>query len=227
MTHALSAWATLCHVSKPAVTQGVRKGILVKSEDGKIDDAHPMNAQYLADHTGPVTKQRPAGESYAAQIKKVAIEKVKREPKVKTTKSQRKTKVKEEPEPEDDDPLLNDNTEADIREFLDAFEKDGGMQVLLIKKMQADKEYKEICTMEKALAFEKKKENLVERSQLVDLVNRFQKALSDNIHQQHAKSGPRVFALGRRDDATELEVTRALEADYGAALRRTVEEVTR
>ena len=221
MTHALSTWATLCHVSKPAVTQGVRKGILVKSADGKIDDANPTNAQYLADHTGPVTKQRPAGESHLKQLAKVQT------PKPDKPKAKRQRKKPATPEGESGELPDPEAIDDEVREFLEAFEKGGGTKVLLIKQMQASNAYKEASTAKLDLDMEIKKQNLVERSQLVDLVNRFQKALSDNIHQQHAKSGPRVFALGRRDDATELEVTRTLEADYGAALRRTVEEVTR
>lgn len=213
MIQTLAEFAERCAVSRAAITQAVRKGNLKKTADGKIDDANPVNALYLDGKTGAVKKPVPPGKRATA------------EPKVKPVKPLRAPKPKAKPADEDD---IEDDDEPEDLEAMAAVLAAGGDQAdLLLRKLKAETELKEAQRSKIELDMLERKKELVKRQQLVDLVSRIQKALSDHIHQQHAKSGPQVFALARRDGATELEITRRLEADYGGALRRVVEEVTR
>lgn len=214
MTQTLAEFADRCGVSRAAITQAVRKGNLIKTTDGKIDDANPVNRLYLDGKTGAVKKQVPPG------VRATSTPKPKREP-----KPRRATKPKAKPADEDG---IEDDDEPEDLEAMAAVLAAGGDQAdLLLRKLKAETELKEAQRSKIELDMLERKKELVKRQQLVDLVNRIQKALSDHIHQQHAKSGPQVFALAQRDGATELEITRRLESDYGGALRRVVEEVTR
>jgi len=233
MLHSLAAFALLSGVSKPSITQGVKRGLLVKTAEGKIDDDDPLNRLYLDGKRGAVKKPKPAGgpgpapkrarakadpaEAKAAQEFTALVLKTQ-------AKRERKRKPADDDRGEDaPDPEAGDD---EIRAFMEAFLKEGGQAVLLIKKLKADIAYKEAATSRHALEMETKKGNLVEKTRLVNLVEKINKSLSDNIHRQHAKSGPMVFALATRDGATELDITRKLELDYGQALRRVIDEIT-
>jgi hypothetical protein len=235
MLHSLADFAQVCHVSKPAITQAVKRGLIIRGTDGKIDDIDPVNAIYLGGKTGAVKKQAPAGGPGAAPKKgprkaktadadkKAAADFTALVLKTQAKRGRNKEKADDDNGEDSPDPESGDD---DIRAFMEAFLKEGGQAVLLIKKLKADIAYKEAATSRYALEMETKKGNLVEKARLVNLVTKINKALSDNIHQQHAKTGPMVFALATREGATELDVTRKLEVDYGNALRRTIEEIT-
>jgi hypothetical protein len=71
------------------------------------------------------------------------------------------------------------------------------------------------------------KGELVPRDLFVAAVTGINKALDDHLHKLPAKVGPVLFALARREGATELEVIRTLEVEMGQAVRRAVEDVAR
>lgn len=235
MTHTLADIATICGVSKPAITQAVKRGNLIKGADGKIDDTNAVNKLYIEGKTGAVKRQVPKGVPTGSEKPKrkkspddtKADQELTKAVLAAQSKRQRRKKRKAEESMEgevEDDPDADDD--GDLEKLVEDLKKNGGQAGLLLKKLKTDIAYKEAATARYNLEMEVKKGNLVELSRLTNLVNKINKAMSDNIHTQHAKSGAMVFALATRDGATELDVTRKLELDYGQALKRTIEEIT-
>lgn len=240
MLHTLADIAHLCAVSKPAITQAVKRGNLIKNPDGKIDDTNEVNKLYIEGKTGAVKKQVPKGvpsgsskpkrkkspEDAAADqelTKAVLDAQAKRQ-------RRKERKVEDSMEGEvDDDPDADDDgeSEEDIQKLLDELKKEGGQAVLLLKKLKADIRYKERASERYELEIETKKKNLVEKAQLLTVVQGINKAIDDHLHRLPAKLGPVLFAMAKRDGSTELEVIRRIELDQGEALRRAMEDVCR
>lgn len=208
MLSTLSEFAKTCGVSRAAVTQAVRKGALVKGDDGKIDDAHPTNRLYLDGKTGKVRKVVPTGVSATPTATKRRGHPAKTEPET-------------VPSADEEDPEAA-RLDADLAAAVESDDDD--LQVQLYK---ANIAYKRAQRVKIDLETEMKKGNLVERAQMVAVVQGIQKAIDDHLHRLPAKLGPKVYALARKDDGTELAVIRTIETDMGEATRRAIEDVTR
>ena len=141
MLHSLADFAQVCHVSKPAITQAVKRGLIIRGTDGKIDDTDPVNALYLGGKTGAVKKVAPLGGAGRAPKKvkaSAADQKAAAEFTAMVIKTQAKRDRKKDNSAESDrgedtpDPESGDD---EIRAFMEAFLKEGGQAVLLIKKL--------------------------------------------------------------------------------------------
>lgn len=205
-------FSRLAGVSKVAVSKAPPTKIH-KEPDGKIDTDHPVNAVYLAEHTGraaPVVAAKVAPKKGSA--KKVAV------PKAAKPKRQA-----EAVETDGDD--LSDLTDEERHELAEAMGDDMATWTLRDKKASAL--LKEATERKVSLGHAVRKGELIERTQFVAAVQGINKAIDDHLHRVPAKLGPVLFALARREGATELEVIRALETDMGAAIRRATEDVAR
>lgn len=207
-------------VSRAGITLAVQRGNLVRTTDGKIDDADPVNAAYLAGKTGPVVKQVPKGESLGKQLAKLQAKKT---APVDKPKRAPRTKKSDAPPPPPVDAGAEPSPPVDDADPLPA----DAPAELILRKLKADIAYKEAATARYDLEMEIKKGNLVERAQMVAVIQGMNKAVSDHLHQLWPKLGPMVYATARKDGASELDVTRLCETMGGEATRRAVEDFTR
>jgi len=220
-------FARMAGVSRVAISKAPPHKVH-KEPTGAVDTDHPINAAYLTEHGkgpagAPAKQAKPAKK---AQNKKPDPEDAAFQAEVlaRIAKREKAKTKKGSAEGDDGDDEIEDD---DIAKFLEIIQAEGGSTVLVLKKMKADIAYKEAATARYHLELETKKGNLMPRSLFITAVQGINKAIDDHIHRTHAKTGPVVFALARRDGASELEVTRTLEVDYGNALRRAVEDIER
>lgn len=228
MLHSLADFAQVCHVSKPAITQAVKRGLIIRGADGKIDDTDQVNALYLGGKTGSVKKPSPGGGAGRAPKKAKASDPTTSDAALTAAvlKAQAKREKKTERRDGEDAPDP-DEPEEDFDKLLEAIKADGGQAGLLLKKLIADIRYKERASERYELEIETKKKNLVERAQLVTVVQGINKAIDDHFHRLPAKTGPVLYALAKREGSSELEVIRALEVSLGEAMRKATEDVCR
>jgi hypothetical protein len=117
--------------------------------------------------------------------------------------------------------------EAAFQELLEKLKAHGGQGALILRKMVADIAVREERADQLALLKQTNKKNLIERTVVLTKIQNINKAINDHVTMQHARTGPVLFALAKREGSTELEITRRLELDYGGAVRKAIEEITR
>lgn len=248
MLHSLADFAQVCRVSKPAITQAVKRGLITRGTDGKIDDTDPVNALYLGGKTGAVKKASPGGgagrkaktvpDTLPGELGGDRLRRLDSIARARATppdseltaavlKAQAKREKKRPDGSEGEDAPDPEETEEDFDKLLEAIKADGGQAGLLLKKLIADIRYKERASERYELEIETKKKNLVERAQLVTVVQGINKAIDDHFHRLPAKTGPVLYALAKREGSSELEVIRALEVSMGEAMRKATEDVCR
>lgn len=216
-------FSRLAGVSKVAVSKlvnAVPPRLIVVN--GKLDTENPVNADYLASPHGRLSLPKPK-----APAKKSARKKTPEPDDAELTKAVLAAQAKREKKATGGEPDADEDGIDELKADLEALMKDGGKTGLIIRKMKADVAYKEESADKLALDKEERKKNLIRRDGVVSKIQAINKAIDDHVNRQHAKTGPSIFALARKDGGTELEVIRRLELDYGAAIRKAIEEITR
>ena len=222
MTHSLASWAALCHVSKPAVTQGVRRGLLTKTPDGKIDDAVPINALYLAQHTGGAPS-KPAPKAKSAKAKA---------PDPDDAKFQKAVRDRQAKEVEVDGVDLADLSPAERKQLtkLAAAAKTdlGEVATLPIEKFKADIALKKAMTQLHEFKLAQNKKNVISRDEFRRIAEAWNANLSQSVMRVPRRMSARLISMVRAGkDKMEIEleleralstaVTRALEGVAGAS----------
>jgi hypothetical protein len=250
MLHTLAEFAARCKVSKPAVTQAVKRGQLVKA-DGKIDDANPHNALYLAGKVALV-KDPAARSGVKAGVERVAprvTEKKpapKRAPKKKTTRvddaealeqaefqrevqrrqvrAAAKAAAREASGAVGGDPD-EDPTDGASDEDIDAAIAMLGKTIagMNARKIKADIMLKEAGERKLHLDTETRKRLLIPREEVRRMVNRLSGSIDSNILKVPRKVAASLHSMAV-SGSTPRELELELERQLGEALRRAVDE---
>jgi len=203
----MAEFSRLRCVSRPAIKKAVDTGRVILT-DGMVDTENALNAIY-----GP--KPKPTKKAPPVKVAKAKAKRQLRNP----------ATVEAEDGATTDDDLSDVLTDDERHELAESLGEDMAAWTLRDKKASA--KLKEAGERKVSLHLMERKKELVPRDLFTAAVQGINKAIDDHLHRLPAKLGPVVFALARRDGATELEVIRTLETEMGGAIRRATEDVAR
>lgn len=218
MTVTAAAFARLCGVSKVAVSKAPPNKIH-KEPDGSIDTDNPINAVYLATHTGAKTpapktqKTRPVAkpDPEAQALTKAVL----------TAQSKRQAKKLE---PEDDLSPQEKREQAKLKKTLDNLM--GETIDLDKKKKLVDIALKTILEKNHAFKLAKAKGEVIDRAEFRRVAETWNASLGQNVMRVPRRVMSRLWAMAKAgDDARDGELM--LERELSKAVGRALEGVAK
>jgi hypothetical protein len=209
-------FARMAGVSKPAITQGVRRGIIVPTTDGNIDPEHPTNSLYLD------TRAANNAPQYNPGVKKPP----KPTPKAKTEKPARIRKAPT-PDPEID---LPDPDTVDIDDStLDEIDFDHPERIVnrypdLVSRDKAAATLKRLVEIRRHEQARRKEAGvLIERDFVVQRFATFAEVVRQQLLTTPRRIAAQVVARARAED--ERAVEEYLASEISAAIGRALQEL--
>jgi hypothetical protein len=204
--YSLADFARIAKVSKPAVTQAVRRGKIIKGSDGKIDSDNPLNAAYLGEKLRdipilPRQKNQPPAEPS--------------EPKAEKPKSEKSKPPKGDAVSPPNHPTLSPaEREKMMREGRESLNLDRSRKI-------ADLDLKRRMAEGHAIRNAQRKGQLVERDLVRQRFNAFDASLKTNFRDMPRRVSAQIHAIAASGSARDVEAY--LEREIGQAIARAVE----
>jgi hypothetical protein len=231
LIHSLAAFARLCAtadkpkgVSKAAITQGVTRGLLVKTDDGKIDDQHPMNALFLARHSSNAGKPtKPPKKPSMSAAKPTKPDPEQAEFRAAVAKRQAKKLAAEEGMDLAD---LSPAERKRLAALTAAAKSDlGDVAQLPIEKFKADIALKKAMTQLHEFKLAERKGEVIHITQFQRAAEGWNTNLSQSVMRIPRRVSARLVAMvkaGADKTAVELELEKACSAAVTRALEATL-----